>query len=368
MNLGINILFLKPGEVGGSEIYASEILKRIDNDFAKKNNVFLYCSESFSKTTKYTNIEKVVCIKNSTNKLNRLFFEIFLLPFLLVKNKVNILLSLGYTSPIFTNCKKLVVIHDLQYKSVPYTVSFLSKLIYNLLIPLVIHSNNKIIVPSNFSKNEITKYYRVNKSKITVIYEGVENAKLKPLLYGKRGDYIMTAAASHPHKNLDVLIDAFNLVIKNQEYKDLKLYITGFPSLAHRNILDKVDKLDLHKKVVFLGWVNRKIYFDLLKKAKAFVFISSYEGFGLPPLEAMSCGTPVIASNKGSLAEILGDNALTVDNPRDPIEVANKISKVIDNKNEKTRNDLIKLGLDRSKYFDWNKSYKKIEEIVNLSI
>lgn len=365
MNFGINILFLEPGKVGGSETYTREILNRIDKYFAIKNTVFLYCSESFSKTAKYANIRKVVCIKNSSGNLYRLFYEIFLLPFLLVKNNINILLSLGYTSPIITHCKKIVAIYDLQYKSVPYTVSLTTRVVYNLLIPLVLRFNNKIIVPSNFSKNEILKYYKVDREKIEVVYGGVTKQKLPPLSYEERGNYIMTAAASHPHKNLDVLVDAFNLVVKKQEYKDLKLYITGFPSLAHKKILDKIKKLSLDKEVVFLGWIDRKKYFEILHKAKAFIFISSYEGFGFPPLEAMSVGTPVIASKNGSLEEVLGKSVLAVNNPRDSTEVSKKILKVIDGDNEKLYNGLIQYGLERSEYFGWDKSYKNIEKVVD---
>jgi glycosyltransferase involved in cell wall biosynthesis len=175
----------------------------------------------------------------------------------------------------------------------------------------------------------------------------------------------MTAAASHPHKNLDILVDAFSLIIKIREYRDLKLFITGFPSLAHRAILDKIEELNLDRNVVFLGWLERKKYYEFLRKARAFVFISLYEGFGFPPLEAMSVGTPVVVSNRGSLGEILKDTAVTVENPRSSIEVSKKIMQVIGRGGEKKYSDLIKYGLETSGNFGWDKSYKKIEKVAN---
>jgi glycosyltransferase involved in cell wall biosynthesis len=120
----------------------------------------------------------------------------------------------------------------------------------------------------------------------------------------------------------------------------------------------------LNSKVIFLGWVDRKKYFDLLNGARAFVFISSYEGFGLSPLEAMSVGTPVIASQDGSLKEVLGGASLTVKNARNVAEVAGKIMEVVDRTNKKLYEDLIKLGLVRSKHFDWDKCYTETEKFI----
>ena len=364
MNLGINILFLEPSKVGGSETYTREILEEIDNNLARNNNVYLYCTDSFSKTVNYKNIIKIICIKDASNKFIRFFYEIVLLPFLLIKNEVNILMSLGYTSPIFTHCKKIVVIHDMQYKSVPYTLSPLARLMYNLIIPLVLRFNDRIIVPSKFSKNEILKYYRINENKISVIYEGVRKINVKPVSTKNKRNYIMTSAASHPHKNLDVLIKAFYLFIKKYKYKNIKFYISGFPSIAHPKVLSMIDKYKLSKRIIYIGWVEREKYLEILRNSKVFVFASSYEGFGLPPLEAMSLGVPVISSIKGSLKEILGNYPLHIEDPKNAYEIADKLSIVFDKNKSSFVNLLTKIGLSRSKEFKWSLCYKEMEKII----
>jgi glycosyltransferase involved in cell wall biosynthesis len=366
MKLGINILFLEPGKVGGSETYTREMLESVDRNLALENDVILYCTKSFSDTVNFSRIKKRICIGKHSSKIFRLFYEIFVLPFILFYNGVDILLSLGYTSPIFTHCKKIATIYDLQFRSVPYTVSFVTKTIYNLLIPLVLRFNNQIITTSYFSKNEIQKYYKIADGKIRVIYGGIKKQNQKYLPYAKKENYIMTSAASHPHKNLDSLIDAFNLIIKDDKYNSLKLYITGFPSLAHNKIQNKIKGLKLGKKIIYLGWVGREKYYHYLRGAKAFAFISSYEGFGFPPLEAMSVGTPVIASRCGSLGEVLGDGALIVDDPRNWNDVSEKIKSVLENRT--LYDNLVQKGIRRSEKFSWDTSYKEMENMIyNLS-
>src|SRR3972149_12270480 len=116
MNLGINLLFLEPGRVGGSETFARELWDILDADFAKKNKVIAYCTESFSRTVSFENITLHRCLKNADNKFHRLFFEIFILPVILFRDRIDVLHSMGYTSPLFTHCRKVVTIFDTQFK------------------------------------------------------------------------------------------------------------------------------------------------------------------------------------------------------------------------------------------------------------
>ena len=362
MKLGINILFLEPGKVGGSETFSREILARIDSGLASRNIVILYCTKLFAESVNYKNIIVKPKLKSAHSKLSRLFCELFTLPLMLKKDKVDVLLSLGYTSPLITHCKKIVVIHDTQFKSIPNTVTLSTRLVYNLLMPLVVRFNQKIIVPSRFSKAEVVKNLKVSQTKVCVIYEGVERFVFDPIDFKKRGNYIMTAAATHPHKNVGVLIDTFKILIDKYGYKDLKLYITGFQSIEHNTILKKIDDYGLRKKVKLLGWLNRGKYIDFLRKAKVFVFLSSYEGFGLPPLEAMAVGTTVVSSRKGSLKEILDNAYLKINNEKDPLEVAYKLDLALRNINISTK--LARKGIEHARLFSWDKSYQRIVKLL----
>jgi len=362
MNIGINALFLEPGKVGGSETFAREWLKRIDNDLAKRDKIIVYCCRSFSKSVSYKNIIVKSVLGDSSNKIPRLFYEFFILPFLLIKDRVNILHSMGYTSPLFTHCPKVVNIFDTQFASVPYTLSFSTRLIYRILMPLIARRNNLVITISYFSKKEIMNHLGVSGKKIEVIY-GAPDFTVKVLMRKDQKDiFIMTSSATHPHKNVDKLIKAFDILVRDSKFSNLSLFITGFPAKGHSEVLSLIDALKLKKQVKFLGWIKRGELVSLMRRSLLFVFPSVYEGFGLPPLEAMACGTPVLVSDKASLPEVVG-NAAVIINPQDPTDIARKMKNVLTD--ESKYEELVKKGRARSAMFSWDKSYEELLSVYN---
>lgn len=358
--IGINILFLEPGEVGGSEIFARELLKRIDKDIAKKLRVIVYCRETFSKTVSYRNIILKSVLKGSGTKFKKILYELFVLPLVLIKDRVDLLHSMGYTSPIFTHCRKMVSILDTQFATVPYTVSFSVRLVYRFLMPLVAKSNKHIITLSNFSKREIVKNLGVSGSKISIVQGASDIDFRKPIERTNRGNYIMTSSATYPHKKVDRLVEAFAVLSKSGRFPNLELKITGFPAMGHVKLINTIKKHHLSEKVKFLGWVKRTKYFHLLRNSLLFVFPSVYEGFGLPPLEAMASGTPVLVSKKASLPEVVGKAGIFIDS-EDPKGTARKIGEVL--RNNRKYEQLVKKGLQRAKVFSWDKSYNKLRKI-----
>ncbi|MFA6518479.1 MAG: glycosyltransferase family 1 protein [Candidatus Shapirobacteria bacterium] len=354
--IGINLLFLFPGKVGGTEIFARKLLEIVDKTFAKENLVVVYCQKEFANTVNYQNIKISVCPIFFSNKMSRLFYELLILPFVLLRDKIDLLHSMGYTSPIITNCPKIVTIFDTQYISFPNTISKFYRTIYLILIPLIAKTCDKIITVSTFSKNEIIKNLKVDPGKIQVIYGGVSQIVNKPVSDLDRGNYIMTSAATHPHKNILNLVKAFNTLITDEKFKKFKLIISGFPSIGQNDITNFLIKNKLTNQVKFLGWLDHSKNLEKMSKARLFVFPSLYEGFGLPALESLSLGTPLVVSNSASLPEVVGNSAVII-NAQKSRNILLGIKKVLTN--QILRNNNVKNGLQRAKLFGWKKSADK---------
>ena len=237
MTLAINILFLEPSQVGGTEPATCKILEEIDNGFAKNNKTILYSSKTFARQYKFKNILVKPVINTSSCKLKRVLYELFILPIRVRQDRIDLLHSMGYTPPLITHCPKIVTVYDLQFKAYPQTVSPLVRLTYNLLMPLVILSNQVIITSSKSSRKQIKKYYpRLTKNKkIEVIYLGSGWVKAINKKF-KKENYIFTPAASHPHKNLPRLIEAFNLIKQKKEFSNTQLFISGSSGKQEKKI------------------------------------------------------------------------------------------------------------------------------------
>ncbi|MEA3223035.1 MAG: glycosyltransferase family 1 protein [Thermodesulfobacteriota bacterium] len=257
--------------------------------------------------------------------------------------------------------KRVVTIHDVYHLAYIDRLKPLEKIYARVVLPMATWLSDKIITVSDFSKKEIVRYTHARPEKINVICNGVEfdrfnNAKANPDLLKRYllTKYILYVGNVKPHKNIIGLIDAFAILHKMAH--DIKLVIVGRKEQFITGIqgLDKyINKLGLEDHVVFTGVVDDNVLLSLYKGAIMFVFPSFYEGFGLPPIEAMASGTPVVASNAASIPEICGDAAVYVD-PYNPGDIANGMIKVLEDSN--LRDTLVKKGIEKAKAFTWESS------------
>ncbi len=164
-----------------------------------------------------------------------------------------------------------------------------------------------------------------------------------------------------PSKNIDGLIKSYKLLIKNYKFKNLKLVIAGKKGWMYEELFELVKKLGLEDKVVFTGFVDDEYVQPLMAEAEVFVMASFWEGFGIPVLEAMEAGTPVVCSDRGALPEVIGKAGVLV-NPDKPGDIAQKTAMVL--KNEKLRQNLIQSGKKQLNKYSWKKSSKKILNIL----
>jgi glycosyltransferase involved in cell wall biosynthesis len=233
---------------------------------------------------------------------------------------------------------------------------------------------DKIITVSQNTKDDLVEMFNYNPKKIKVIYNGVDNSyKIidnKKLIseikdkYDTGKDFLLYVGNIKPHKNIPVLLKALSNIDKQN-----KLVIVGKRDKAYDEIFDIIDQNNLEDRIIFTGFVPDKDLILLYNAATLFVYPSLYEGFGLPPLEAMACGTPVITSNVSSLPEVVGYAAITVD-PYNINGLAEEINKVLGN--EVLQKAMIKKGIERAKEFTWEKTARETirvyEEVLNQKL
>lgn len=256
------------------------------------------------------------------------------------------------------NYKKVITIHDLSSLVFP-KLHIRGMLTDRLLGARTMKNADKIITVSKSTKNDLIKYFKAPPEKIKPIYLGVDekfrvldddqvrNFKIE---YNLDFPFILYLGVPQPRKNIPTLIKAYNLLKKDGI--NYKLVITGGKNHEYKKIFNIVKDLNLQKDMVFTGHMHDEILPELYNAADLFVFPSLYEGFGLPPLEAMACGTPVITSNASSLPEVVGDAGLSVD-PYDIHGLKDAMNTVL--RNSDLRMEMVKKGLNRSKQFNWKK-------------
>lgn len=270
----------------------------------------------------------------------------------------------NFVMPPVKECKSIITVHDLAFMRFPqYIESKNLKFLRNQL-PESLEKADKIIAVSQFTKQEIIDVFNIASEKIMVVYEGIKqfpdnknNTDELNYLRDKLPDkYILFVGTIEPRKNIEGLIRAFNIANLN-EYK---LVIVGVKGWFYEGVFELVKELGLSEKVIFLGYVADDLLPQIYKNASLFVFPSFYEGFGLPPLEAMQYGVPVVASR---VNEVLGESAYFID-PYKPEDVAEGIKDILENK--ELYNDLLVKGKQQAQKYSWENAANETMKIYEL--
>src|SRR5438445_1886232 len=282
------------------------------------------------------------------------------IPLALRREGVTLFHAPHYVLPPLVGCRSVVTIHDCIHLMFPqYLPSRMALTYARTAIGLAARRATRILTVSDSSKRDILRFVDAPPEKIDVIYNAYdERFAVEPReedvvrvreRYQLHDEFVLYAGNVKPHKNLERLIQAFHLVRK-RGLDHLKLVLIGDEISKYAALRRAVHKHQLHKYVRFLGYLNEETLAVIYRLAGVFVFPSLYEGFGLPPLEAMASGTPVVTSNVSSLPEVAGDAAILVD-PYDPAAIADGIYRVLND--ERLRRDLRRKGLDRARQFSW---------------
>lgn len=314
---------------------------------------------------------KLILLVNDENLAKEMFGEKSSIQYILMKNKF---LSLGeqielprilnkyshkaifhspsYVSSPFIKIRSIMTIHDLNHLRFPQFYTPFHKYYYNYIVKPSANKASKILTVSNFSRMELLEWLKCNNDKIICTYNGIDEAfrviKDKNVLKSVKEKYklpdkfILYVGNQKPHKNLQTIIKSMKYI------DDVKLVING---KGNEFINNCIKESMVEDKVLKIGFIEEKDLPKVYNLATVFVFPSLYEGFGLPPLEAMACGCPAIVSNASSLPEVVGEAGLKVD-PLDDKGFADAINKVI--KDDVLREQLICEGLERVSKYSWN--------------
>lgn len=283
--------------------------------------------------------------------------------------KAEITQFFNYYIPPGVRGKTALYVYDMVLKACPETMDIRTRRLMEKELEQSCKRADMIITISEFSKREIVKYMGIAPEKIEIVPCGVDLERYHPNYtekevkfsiekYGISTGYLLYLGTLEPRKNIEKLIEAYEL-LKKEKKSVPKLVIAGKKGWLYECIFSKVEALGLTDEVIFTGYIEDDDVPKLIKGAELFLFPSRYEGFGMPPLEAMACGTPVIASDAASLPEVVGDAGVLV-NPESAEDIAEAIMTMM-NDSEK-RNQLRKLGIDRAQKYTWEHSAELLRE------
>lgn len=363
MLIGIDASRAVKKQKTGTEYYSQQVifgLAKID----KKNQYILYAAEPPEASDPLSDLPrnfrwKIMPFPRFWSQI-RLSWE-----FIFGREKLDIIFEPAHTIPIFHPKKIAVTIHDLGFKYFPELYTPFERKYHNFSMDFSAKHAAHIITPSEFSKKDIIKIYKIPPEKITVIYHGynkelywpvgknekisAEISKLKP--------YIFFIGRIEEKKNILGMLATYELLQREKGIVH-KLVLAGRPGWGYDKIKEKINSLprEIRQDIVELGYTPEDKVAEYMRNADIFFFPSFFEGFGMPVIEAMASGAPVVASNVASLPEIVGEAGILV-NPRNPAEMATALRRLIQNK--KSREKLVAKGLARARDFDWQKSAKE---------
>lgn len=363
MKLGFNCRFLHARHVTGVERYAQNLLASMVEVGADEEFVLFGCGEGNHPVPEGENVRKMgSCAWRA--RATRHLWEQTVLPGLATEAGVDLLINPINTAPLRFP-RNILVVHDLSFLEHPEWFSRRFRLYYRIVVPRMARRALAVVTVSEFSKDRIVRLLGVAPEKVHVVYQAaspafhqIEDDEVRRVSekLGLSRPYLLFVGSVSPRKNLTTAIDAFNAVTKRLP-GPLEMLIVGVSSKSFPQVRIPAGR---EKDLRPMGYVDDEDLPGLYAGAKALVYPSLYEGFGLPPLEAMACGTPVITSNCSSLPEVVGDAALLVD-PRSVRELEDALYRMLTDAD--LSENLRKRGLERAKRFSWEDSARRMIEI-----
>jgi glycosyltransferase involved in cell wall biosynthesis len=353
--IGVNGLYLIPGGVGGTEIYLRELLAALVRiDSVNRYFVFTNVETGADLVPKQANFEWKPQAVHAAFRPARILWEQTMLPLEASRYKLDVLFNPGFTSPILTACPCVSVFHDLQHKRHPEHFRWFDLPFWRLLLWASAHRARRLIAVSEATRADLLRFYRLPPGRVTVIPHGVEQ-RFFELDRTRLDRYVLCVSTSHPHKNLDRLIRAYSR--QKREYRLVLAGMRGF----HAEAIDKLAT----GGVQLTGWIPREELYGLYAGTLAFVYPSTFEGFGMPVLEAIAAGIPTACSDIPPLREVAGEAALFFD-PLSEDAVAGALDRIVSDEQLRTR--LTAEGPERARGFTWERAAEQTLEALTKSL
>ena len=346
MRIGINALYMIPGGVGGTEIYLRNLLRALACvDKQSEYVVFTNSETGGDLVPDAPNFSWVPRKVRASFRPSRILHEQFALPRAISRAGIDVLLNPGYTGPAFCSCPSVTVFHDLQHKIHPEYFRWFDLPFWRLLLWISVRRSRGLIAVSEATRQDLRHYYGVDS---IVIHHGVEPTFFELAARREPKDYLLCVSTLHPHKNLERLLRV------HAAMKDApELVITGLRGFAAAPLEKAAGP-----RVRFTGWIPRDDLYELFRCARAFIYPSLFEGFGMPVLEAMAAGIPVACSDIRPLREIADGNAIFF-NPQSDDAMRRAIERGFED------DSLVEPAREHATMFTWDKAARETLRYLN---
>ena len=358
MRIAIDARMIKPGSMHGIARYVYHLLQELKK--LRLEHTFLVLVNRDSPLEQIEWPEHLQLVQMNADWIS--LREHWELPKVLRRLKVHLFHAPSYVAPIFTPCRMVMTIHDLNHMVLPQFYTPLHQLYYQLIVRSCIKRSQYILTVSHFSKEEIVRNLHLSSEKVFVTYNGVSD-RYRPVgdkefldyvrdIYELPEQFIFCLSNNKPHKNVQQLVRAFC-------YSDINIpLVLACP--VDRNIIRIAENYGKKHLIYFTKFISEVHLPAVYSMTHLFVYPSTYEGFGLPPLEALSCGAPVVVARSSSLPEVVGDNAIFA-NPYDFKAIAEALELGISD--EGLRGKLTEFGVQHARRFSWSSMTKQTLEI-----
>ncbi len=321
LHIGINALYLIPGGVGGTEVYLRSLVDAMAG------------LESGHRITVFTNQEtgplgpdsRVLPVR-AVNRLARISYEQFRLPGVLRESHIEVLLNPGFTAPFSPPCPQVTVFHDLQHKRHPEFFRWFDLPAWNLLLWTAARRSKRIIAVSPATRDDLLRFYTfLTIDHIDVVPHGVDQEFFDIAARRQPGNFLLCPSTTHPHKNHARLLRCFGRL--HERHPELRLVLTGVKGFAHEEVSRLAESLG--EAVEIRGWVDRGELIELFRTARAVVYPSTFEGFGMPVAEAFAARVPLACSDIEPLKTLASGRAALFD-PESDEELIEAMDRVLE--------------------------------------
>ena len=371
MRIAVNTRFLQKNKLEGYGYYIHELMQRITINHPEHQFLFLFDREFDDSFIYNTNITAKAIGPKARHPLSFRYWYDIQFTRAVKKFKADVIVSLDGFCSLTSKVPQILAVHDLAYLHYPDFIPWYHLWFYKLYQKKFMQKAKHIVTVSEFSKQDIISNFKIPAKKISVVPNGIRN-NFKPLSYEQKdnvkneytlgNEYFLAVGGIHPRKNIMQLLKAFSQFKKWQQ-SNMKLVIAGRLAWQYEIFIEKLKSYKYRNDVVLTGYINDDSLAELMGGAYALVYPSLFEGFGVPIIEAMQSGTPVITSNTSSMPEVGGDAALHA-NPDDVDDLAKQMMLIY--KDEKMRNQLIEKGFIRARQFSWDVSAIKLWELIEI--
>jgi glycosyltransferase involved in cell wall biosynthesis len=373
LKIAVNTRLLLKDKLEGIGWFSYEILKRLTQNHPEHQFLFIFDRPYDSSFVFADNVEAIVVGPQARHPFLYLIWFEFSIPRILKKHQVDLFLSPDSYLSLSTSIPSVTVIHDLNFEYYPKDLLFFARMYNKTMFPRFARKAKRVISVSEYSKQDIHKLYGIPKEQIDVVYNAA-NERFKALDFTEIEDvrkeysggipYFVYVGALNPRKNLVNLLKAFDQLCEKEGAK-AKMIVVGNKMYRTQAIDDTYKNMKFKEQVVFLGHLKTEDLNRIYGAALALAYVSYFEGFGIPIVEAFRSHCPVITSNVTSMPEVAGDAALLVD-PFSVDEISSALSRILNE--DDLRKQLIEKGCQQVKKFSWDISAEKMwESLVKIT-